>query len=724
MPKHRLLLLFTSLAWLAIAQSAEPPITPEQRQFWSFQTPKRPPLPAVKNTAWVCTPIDSFILAKLEEKGLSPSPEADRLTWLRRVTFDLIGLPPTPEEQDAFRADKSIDAYERVVDRLLASPHYGERWAQHWLDVVRYSETDGFEADHERTHAWRYRDYVVSSFNRDKPYDRFLIEQIAGDELAKGRDPRVAAEELIAAGLHRCGPMHMVGGMTDQEILRQEKLTEMVNGVGSAVMGLTIGCARCHDHKFDPISQAEYYRLQAFFAGTRLKDCDLSTTEEKSAYLKAAAEHQAKIKPLQARVAAIEAPYRAKITAAKKKALEPKYREVLEIPADKRTPAQAMLAKHANILLEITWDEVVALLSPKDRAERRDLRDKIHELEARAPQPAPQAWTVSDDEKTPPTFILKRGDVKSKGERVECGFPRVLLDERSAQNRLPAARLDLAKWLARADHPLTARVWVNRIWQHHFGRGIVATPNDFGQRGARPTHPELLDWLATELVRTGWSTKHLHRIVVLSATYRQSSKMRADAADPDNLLLGRMNRRRLEAEALRDAMLAAAGTLNRQVGGPMVRVPLEKAVYDLIFTEQEPDGLWKVTPDSRLHTRRSIYLLAKRNVRQPLLEAFDQPDTLNSCAMRPVSTFAPQALILMNGPVARKQAKAFAKRLRAEAPNATARVQRAFELALGRRPRAEELALALKFLGPASDADLLEDFCLTLINLNEFAYVD
>jgi hypothetical protein len=336
--------------------------------------------------------------------------------------------------------------------------------------------------------------------------------------------------------------------------------------------------------------------------------------------------------------------------------------------------------------------------------------------------PPPQAWSVAEDEKTPPTFVLKRGDIKSKSERAERGFPHVLLDlEHSPRH---ASRLDLARWLASPDHPLTARVWVNRIWQHHFGRGIVATPNDFGNRGTPPTHPELLDWLATELVKNHWSTKHLHRLIVLSATYRQTSKGSPAAADPDNLLLGRMNRRRLEAEALRDAMLSAAGTLNRQIGGPMVRVPLEKAVYELIFTEQEPDGLWKATPDVRQHTRRSLYLLAKRNVRQPLLEAFDQPDTLNSCPVRPVSTFAPQALILMNGPLARAQAKAMAERLRMEKSSADERVELGFRLALGRTPRAGEARLARTFLIANSDADSVVDFCLTLINLNEFAYID
>jgi Protein of unknown function (DUF1553)/Protein of unknown function (DUF1549) len=725
---------FTQPLLLALAISpmicgAEPEITQAQRDYWAFRPPVRPALPAVKHSDWIRTPIDAFILARIEANGLSPAPAADRLTWLRRVTFDLIGLPPTPDEQDRFLADQSPGAFETVVERLLASPHYGERWAQHWLDVVRYAETNGYEADGERPQAWRYRDYVVASFNRDKPYDHFLIEQVAGDELATGRDARKAAESLIAAGLHRCGPMHMVGGNTDPEVNRQEVLTEMVNGLGSAILGLTIGCARCHDHKFDPLSQADYYRLQAFFAGTKLRDADIASVEEKAESLRAGAAVQARLTPLRAKVSALEAPYRARLSEAKKKMLEPRYVAALDIPADKRNPEQKKLVEQANILLKITWDEVVAALSRDDRLKRQALRDEIHALEAQMPPSPAQAWTVGNDEKTPPTYVLKRGDAKSKAEQVTAAFPRVLSIEHRAdqihgERRLGSpSRTDLAKWLTRPDHPLTARVWANRVWQHHFGRGIVATANDFGARGARPTHPELLDWLATELVHSGWSTKRLHRLIVLSAAYRQSSKVQSTTVDPDNLLLGRMNRLRLEAEALRDAMLAAAGALNRRVGGPMVRVPLEKEVYDLIFTEDEPDGLWKTTPDARQHRRRSLYLYVKRNVRQPLLEAFDQPDTLNSCPVRPVSTFAPQALILMNGPLARAQAELFAVRLAPAEADARGLVERGFRIALGRPPREEEARVAREFLGAARGNEVI-DFCLTLFNLNEFAYVD
>lgn len=738
----------------------EPAIKTAERNHWAFQQPRRQNIPKVRRADWIRTRVDAFILAKLEEKDLLPSVEADRVTLLRRITFDLTGLPPTPEEQDSFLADSRPDAYERVVERLLNSAHYGERWALHWLDVVRFAESDGYEADSERPHAWRYRDYVVQSFNSDKPYDQFVVEQIAGDRL-----PNAGPDAWIAAGVHRCGPIHLVGGNTDPEFNRQEVLNEMVSGFGAAFLGLTLACARCHDHKFDPISQADYYRSQAFFTGTRYRERALAPLAERIQYAAAVAAIEAKTKPLKDKVAALEAPYRAKILDAKKTQLEPKYRAALAIAAEKRTPEQKKLVEHANILLMITWDEVVGALTAADRAKRRAWRDEIHAREAHLPPPPAHAWSVADDAKPPATHILRRGDVKKKDAVVQAAFPRVLNSASPDQTRpQELTRLELARWLARPDHPLTARVWVNRVWQYHFGRGLVATPNDFGLRGEKPTHPELLDWLATEFVQQGWSTKWLHRTLVLSATYRQSSKLPSEhnhsaldtplsalKLDPDNRLMWRMNRQRLEGEALRDAMLAAAGTLNRVIGGPKVRVPLEREIYDLIFTESEPDGLWKSTPDETLHTRRTLYLFAKRNVRQPLLEAFDQPDALNSCPLRPVSTFAPQALILMNGPLAQEQSKAFAVRMLREAggkPEAI--IARAWRLALARPPRPDEGAAARQFLdeqvqllrdrllarhavgippGTPSGIDpalaaAVADLCLALLNLNEFVYID
>jgi hypothetical protein len=728
----------------------------EKAPHWAFLPPRRPDLPHVKDADWARSPIDAFVLARLEKAGLRPAPPADKLTLLRRVTFDLTGLPPTPREVDAFLADTSPDAYEKVVDRLLASPHYGERWAQHWLDVARYAESNGYELDAERAHAWRYRDWVVRAFNDDLPYDRFLTEQLAGDLLSrvaarkglKGADDP-AAGPLVAAGLNRCGPVHLVSGNLDAAVLRNEVLTEMTTTVGSAFLGLTVGCARCHDHKFDPVPQRDYYRVEAFFARTQPKEVSLATPEEQAARAKAEAAWQAEAAPLRKQVEAIDAPYRARLTADKKARLEPHFREALDTPTLKRTPEQVKAAEQAKTLLKVTWDEIVAALTPEDRDRRAALRERLHALEARRPPPPAEAWTVEDGDGEAVSHVLRSGDPHRKGEKVTPGFPEAL----GGGPEAAGDRLALARWLTRPGHPLTARVIVNRLWQHHFGQGLVATPNDFGLRGAPPTHPDLLDWLACELPTRGWSLKQLHRLMVLSSTYCQDSRAddaRALRIDPENRLLGRMRRQRLSGEALRDAVLAASGSLNRQVGGPPVRVPLEPEVYDLIFTEGEPDGLWPVTPDARQLGRRSLYLFVKRNVRLPLLEAFDRPDTLTSCPVRPVSTFAPQALILLNGPFARGQARAFAARVVREAgPDRAAQVAWAYRLALSRPPRPDEALMAEEFLAGQTEliadrlrarlpvglpeglpphADLAEaaalaDFCLALFNRNEFLYV-
>jgi hypothetical protein len=465
----------------------------------------------------------------------------------------------------------------------------------------------------------------------------------------------------------------------------------------------------------------------------------------------------AQLAPLRSQVTDLEAPYRARLTEAKRKGLEKVYRDALDIEPKKRTPEQKKLAADAQTLIKVTWDEIVSALTSADREKRTALRQKIHALEGQTPPPAAKAWTIRNDAKAPATYLLKRGDARRKLARVQSAFPRVLVVAQKTPNGeregVTPDRLALAKWLTKPDHPLTARVMVNRIWQHHFGRGIVATPNDFGFRGAPPTHPELLDWLACEFVRSGWSIKHLHRLIVLSSTYQQSSQaasVQARKVDPDNRLLWRWQRRRLEGEALRDHVLAVAGTLNRKVGGPMIRVPLEPEVYQLIFTEGEPDGLWHAHPDRREYTRRSIYLFVKRNVRMPLFEAFDQPDTLTSCPVRSVSTFAPQALILLNGPFMQQQSKALAVRLLREAgTDSEALVRRAYQLALARPPRTSELTLGKEFLAsqtallrdrrrtrqrvelvpgapgtvePAA-ASALADFCLALLNSNEFLYV-
>jgi hypothetical protein len=773
----RLPSLLTLLA-LASPALAEPHAS---SAHWAFTPPARRDAPAVRDAARVRNPIDAFLLSKLEAAGLTFAQPADKRTLLRRVTFDLTGLPPAPAEVDAFLNDKSPDAYARVVDRLLASPAYGERWAQHWLDVARYADTDGFESDRERPQTWRYRDYVIKSFNEDKGYDRFVTEQLAGDLLVRtpsqadftpaqkfalampgklllpdsvmnitSGSNSPAAELLVAAGFNRLGPVHETTMNTPREVVRQEQLTEMTDAAGAVFLGLTLGCARCHDHKFDPIPQADYYRMQAFFSPAFFQNVNVASPDERTAAEKANKDFEAKVATIRKALAALDKPYFDRIVAAKTAKLEKKYRDALAADRTKRTAEQKKLAHQAHVLLETKWDEVIPSMTPADREKRLRLRASLHELEAARPEPVPVAWTVSDSPLFHPTRVLRRGDPLHPKEKVDPAFPGALLSGHDAEPHHD--RLQLAQWLTQPDHPLTARVIANRLWQHHFGRGIVATPSDFGVRGELPTHPELLDWLATELTAHGWSLKHLHRIMVLSEGYRQSSRPSAEARtrDPDNRLFSRMNRQRLEGEAIRDATLAAAGTLNPRRGGPFVRVPLEPEVYAFIFTEDEPDGLWPVTPDPREHNRRSIYLCAKRNVRQPMLEAFDQPDMVASCPSRAVSTFAPQALILLNGPFMQAQSKAFAVRLLHEATDPGAQVERAYRLTLSRSPKPAEREMALAFLSEQTEllrdrlraslpvgvpegtpegvdpaaAAALADFCLAMLNRNEFVYID
>lgn len=689
-----------------------------RRNWWAFRKPVRPPVPPVKN-AWTRTPIDQFILAALTEKNLSPSPELDRRRLIRRLYLDVTGLPPAPEEVKAFLADRSPDAYTKLVDRLLASPQYGERWALRWLDVVRYADTNGFELDAERRHAWRYRDYVVRAFNEDKPYDRFLKEQIAGDEIWPGN-----TEALIATGFHRVGPIHLVGGNQDEEMNRQEVLTEMTATIGSAVLGITIGCARCHNHKFDPILQSDYYRLQALMAATEGKDIEIASAEEKAAYEAALKEYKARLEPIKNRIAEIEKPVREKLTNQKKALLEPHLREALDTPEEKRSEEQKKLAKIAKEQIGLSWDEVVNALSEEDRRKRAELRRQMHAIALTEPEPPATAYAVVNMEQAPPTHILRVGDHKQKLDVVEPGFPLVLSNYGVTIPKGPAGRRTaLANWLTSPDHPLTARVMVNRIWQLRMGTGLVPTPNDFGMLGTPPTHPALLDWLAVEFMENGWSVKTIDRMILLSSVYRQSSANDPAKAkiDPDNKLYWRANRRRLEAEHLRDSILRVAGTLNLKMGGKPVRVPIEQEVYDLIFSEDEPDNLWPVTPDASEHTRRSLYLLNKRTVRLPLLANFDQPDTMSSCPARPVSTHALQALTLFNSDFMQEQSAAFANRLkRACGDNLSCQVETAYEIALARPPRPVEVAMARKFL---NGKGTLADFCLALLNRNEFVYV-
>lgn len=704
-----------AIAW--VDREQEEAFIGKRRTWWAFRPPVKPPVPAL-SSSWIRNPIDAFILEALQSKQLTPSPELDRARLLRRLTLDVTGLPPTPEEVEAFLRDSSPDAYEKAVERLLASPHYGERWAQRWLDVVRYADTNGYELDAYRPHAWRYRDYVIASFNKDKPYDRFLMEQIAGDELWPHDK-----EALIATGFHRAGPIHIVGGNQDEEMNRQEVLSEMVYGVGSVFLGMTIQCAKCHNHKFDPISQADYYRLQAIFGSTEGRDIDISTAEEREQYERAMATYKARLDPVKKEIDAIEKPYRERLQEAKKAKLAPEYRQALETPERERTEEQKRLAKDAKAQISVTWDEVVAALTPEDRERRAALRRRMHDIELEEPLPPPTAYAVQNTGVAETTHILKVGDPKQKLEPIGPGLPTLFSPKDAGiPEEVCGRRAALAQWLASSENPLSARVMVNRIWHLRMGTGLVATPNDFGLLGARPSNQKLLDWLAREFIERGWSVKAIDRLILTSSTYRQSAAYDAAKAaiDPDNRLYWRANRRRLDAENLRDVILSVSGQLNRRMGGPPVRVPIEKEVYDLIFTEGEPDNLWPLPRDVSETMRRSIYLLNKRTVRLPMLANFDQPDTMTSCPVRPVSTHALQALSLMNSSFINGQARAFAERLQVECPTTSCRIERAYLLTLSRKPRAEERRMAEDFLNAGRP---LEDFCLALLNRNEFVYL-
>ena len=652
----------TALVLLAAIAAAGAEYTEAERRHWAFQKRTRPQVPQFTtpaDRAWAKTPIDAFILERLKKEGLRPAPRADRVTLIRRLYFDLTGLPPTPAEVTAFVADRSPKAYEKLVDKLLASPQYGERWGQHWLDVARFAETDGFEYDTHRNGAWRYRDYIIRSFNNDKPYDRFIMEQLAGDEIAPNDE-----EARVAAGFQRLGPLRKNAGNQEVASSRNEVLTEMTNVVGAALLGVTLGCARCHDHKFDPIRHKDYYRIQAYFAATHDRDVTLATPEEQAA-------HKAKTEAVQ--------------------------KEMKEMRASMRK---------------------------MDGAQRKAAEEKLKEIEDRMPEPLPAVFTVSDDNsKISPIHVLARGDYQNKGEAVGMRPLGILVPEGTPERTGPveAPRSKLAEWIVDPENPLTARVMANRVWHWHFGRGIVATPNDFGRMGERPSHRELLDWLANSLVDGGWRLKPLHRMILLSNAYQQSSQSPLEEAakqkDPENKLLWRYNRRRLEAEEIRDAMLSVSGKLNLKAGGPSVIVPVDKELVDLLYKPSQ----WKVAEDPSEHNRRSVYLIAKRNLRLPFMEVFDQPDLQISCARRESSTHAPQALELLNGDLSNRMAEAFAERLKTEAGvDARRQVTLAYRLTTGRSPKPAEMARATAFL----KSQPLREFALAMLNLNGFLYVE
>jgi hypothetical protein len=651
-----------------------------------------------------------------------PSPRADKSPLLRRVTFDLTGLPPTVAEQEAFLTDPSADAYKKVVDRLLASPRYGERWAQHWLDLVRYAETDGFKADDLRPNAFRYRDYVIKALNEDLAYDRFVRQQLAGDELEPDNP-----QALIATGFNRLGPDEYNAANLEQR--RQEILDDVTDVTGQVFLGLTFGCARCHDHKFDPILQTDYYCLQAFFAPMAPRD-DLAAATRRSKE-----EHRIQevvwedaSAGIRKEMAVLMAGRRQKSRQYSLGKFRPEIQRAVLMPAEQRTPYQQLITLMAEKQLQRAESDAPLKLPPAEKKRYDEMEHRLSDLEARGPKRLPIAMAVTDiGRQPPPTYRLAGGDWRKPREELQPGFPS-FLPTASPDMRLDGTRAStgrraaLARWLTSKDHPLTARVLVNRLWQHHFGRGIVGTASDFGSQGDPPTHPELLDWLAVDFVEHGWSLKHLHRLLVTSATYCQTSRVdlhdahqaRAQSLDHENYLLWHARRDRLEGEGIRDAVLALSEELSSRMLGPSAhpQLPLGISTY-----------AWK--PDARPEDqhRRSVYVLAKRNMRYPVFDAFDLPDMHNSCARRTRTTTAPQALLMLNSDFIRDRARSWSEQLQASFPgDERAQLSRAYRSAWGRPAGEEEIHLGLQFLHGQEAS--LADFCHALLNTNEFLYVD
>jgi hypothetical protein len=596
-----------------LAERGDRELRERAKNWWAYQPRTRPPVPKVTRKGWDQNPIDAFVLQRIEAAGLSPNPPAEKVALLRRAYYDLIGLPPSPDEVDTFLADDSPEAYAKVIDRLLAAPQYGEKWGRHWLDLVRYADSVGYERDNDNNQAWPYRDYVIRALNDDKPFNKFIIEQLAGNQLPGDQK---SSETQTAADFERLG-------LKDDEppdplLAYYDGLDDVVSTTGQVFLAMTIGCARCHEHKIDPMPQADYYRLMAFF---HTREPDLS----RNAKYKLAAEGQTK--------------------------------------------------NDGNM------------------------------------------------------YVLLRGNPRAKGRMVLPGYPSVVAGGEPADLGGANKRLTLASWIASPDNPLTARVIANRLWQFHFGRGIVDTPNDFGGAGSRPTHPLLLDWLASELIDRGWRLKSMHRLIMLSATYRMSSagNKAALAKDPQNGLLWRYDLRRLTAEEIRDSMLWAAGVLNEKMFGPPVYIPLPPEV---LATASNAGARWGKSPPEESR-RRTIYVKVKRSLRPPLLTNFDAADTDSSCPVRFVSTVPTQALGMLNSREVNERAAEFARRLIRDAPDSPAdRVQLALRLTTGRPPTGEEIAADVKFLDELQTEEALtaeralECYCLTLLNTNEFIYLD
>ncbi len=737
-------------------RGAGEPFSPADRAHWSFRPIERPAVPRLKDTqARVTeaarTPLDAFLLSRLARRGLTFSPPASRRELIRRVTFDLTGLPPTPAEVEAFVADPAPDAYARLIERLLASPHYGEAWGRTWLDLVRFAETAGYKADPLRPLAWKYRDFVVRSFNANVAYDRFVQEQLAGDELFPDD-----VDAQIATGYLRMWPDESNASIV--ALARQDALNDLTGNVGSVFLGLSIGCAQCHDHKFDPIKQHDFYRLEAFFAGiVPVEKVAVGSPSAIADYQRKLAAWEDRTRSVRDDLFRVVSTARARAAAERRKRFPAEVLAAIDKPLEQRTPLERQLFFWSDRQIDVSEKQLLAQMTPADRARLPELRRRVAELEAARPKPprlAEVMATVEVPGPIPATYLNAGGSYDKPIREVRPGFLSVLDREPEPAAKIvpPRAGVDgrrtaLAGWLTDPHNPLVARVIVNRLWQGHFGRGLADNANDLGTQTPPPSHPELLDWLASEFIASGWNVKAMHRLMLTSAAYCQTSNpphadhesSLAARLDPDNKLYWRANRRRLKAEEIRDSILAASGRLNEKMSGAGIRPSLPAALRQ---------DAWKATAKPAERDRRSVYIFAKRNLPYPLLKDFDLPDMHESCARRTATIIAPQALALFNGEFVVDNASAMARRLIADQRLAdwSARADAAYRIAFGRPADAAERAEAMEFLrtqashlvskhdlhadaaahqeSEAALATAFVDLCHTLLNANEFLFLD
>ncbi|MBV1776864.1 DUF1549 and DUF1553 domain-containing protein [Burkholderiaceae bacterium DAT-1] len=664
---------------------------------WAYSPVQAPTLPRVADERWVLTPVDRFVLQKLEEKHLKPSRDAEREAYIRRATLDAWGLIPTPEEVSAFVNDKSPKAYEKLVDRLLASPRYGERWGRRWLDLTRYADSDGYNADGTRPNIWRYRDYVIQAYNEDKPYDRFIKEQLAGDELWPD-----SHEARIATGFLRNYPDEI--NARDLNLKQVEVATDLTNTVGSVLLATTVACAACHNHKFDKISQKEYYQLQSYFVNASAQDDILAAQgKERETFLAQQARWEEATKEIRDRQTEILKPVIKKLEDDRLQGFTPATREAIEKPAEQRNAYERWIYNRSLWTLSGRTRNAVNTLKTKDKegyAEYQKLDAKLKEFDHLKPKhPGFISAMVELGKDTPATYVLANGIYDRHLEEVQPGVPALLggnSPEIKPTDRSSGRRTAIANWIVSPDNPLTARVYVNRVWAQYFGKGIVETLGDFGKQGAKPTHPELLDHLASEFVKGGWKLKPLQREILLSHTYRQASIPRADVAkvDPANKLLATFPRQRLDAEQIRDSLIYAAGLLNEKQGGPSVFPPVPKSFNSALNAA----NFWKTSDDPHDYYRRSVYTFVRRNSPYPFLDSFDWANPQLVHQTREVTTTAPQALALLNSDLVFEWSRALAGRVEKEAgKDDKQKIDRIYSILYSRKPSDSERTALLAF---------------------------